>query len=241
MQLMRDYASLNLAMARFARGDWVGLREDLGDPELAVDASNLPIRTAFTIQLDLATGEPGRLPWIRGERVIVDHPGAQAWQDLCEALLAREEGDAEAAALAVRAVEGLAAITGLAEDLSMMWPVAAEVVIGAGDAAALARILRLTEEAGQRVPGALVAHRRWAEGTHAARTGRPTDAEPLLRDAVTRYDAWGSPVYAALARATLSGVVAGQGRDQEAAVLAQEAREVFGRIGATAWLRRLDG
>ena len=241
MQLMRDYASLNLAMARFARGDWVGLREDLGDPELAVDASNLPIRTAFTIQLDLATGEPGRLPWTRGERVTVDHPGAQAWQDLCEALLSREEGDAEASALAVRAVEGLSAITGLAEDLSMMWPVAAEVVIGAGDDAALARILRLTEEAGQRVPGALVAHRRWAEGTHAARTGRPADAEPLLRDAVTRYDAWGSPVYAALARATLSGVVAGQGRDQEAAVLAQQAREVLGRIGATAWLRRLDG
>ena len=169
MQTMRDYASLNLAMARFARGDWVGLREDLGDPELAVDASNLPIRTAFTIQLDLATGEPGRLPWTRGERVIVDHPGAQAWQDLCEALLAREEGDAEAAALAVRAVEGLAAITGLGEDLSMMWPVAAEVVLDAGDAAALARMLRLTEEAGQRVPGALLAHRRWAEGAHAAR------------------------------------------------------------------------
>ncbi len=241
MQMMRDYASLNLAMARFARGDWVGLREDLGDPELAVDASNLPIRTAFRLQLALAAGEPGRLPWTRGERVIVDHPGAQAWQDLCEALLARDEGDPEAAALAVSAVEGLAAITGLAEDLSMMWPVAAEVVLDTGDEAALARILRLTEEAGQRVPGALVAHRRWAEGAHAAHLGRLPEAEVALRDAVTRYDAWGSPVYAARARATLAGVVAGQGRDQEAAALAQQSREVFARIGATAWLRRVGG
>jgi hypothetical protein len=91
------------------------------------------------------------------------------------------------------------------------------------------------------VPRALVAHRRWAVGAHAAHLGRLPEAEVALRDAVTRYDAWGSPVYAARARAALAGALAGQGRDQEAAALAQQSRELLARIGATAWLRRVDG
>jgi hypothetical protein len=236
LRLMRDYASLNLAMARFARGDWVGLREDLADPDLASDASNLPIRTGVQIALDIARGEPTGVPWERGTRTLVDHPGSRAWQDHCEALLAWREGDAEhAVSLAITGAERVAALTGLSEDLSAMWPWAAEVVLEHGDEETVDRLLRLADRTGQRVPAALTAHERWVQGVRAARAGS-AESERLLREAIERYDAWGSPVYSARAKAALAGVLADAGRDEEAAELAQRAREVFGRIGATAWL-----
>jgi tetratricopeptide (TPR) repeat protein len=238
-QMMRDYASLNLAIARFARGDWDGLREELGDPDLASDVSNLPIRTAFQISLDIARDEPSTVPWEVGSRDLVDYPGAWAWQAHCEALLARREGAREEATrLAVTAVEGLGAIIGLGEDLPMLWPSVAEVVEDGGDEEAFIDVLAVTDNAGQRVPRALLAHRRWIEGRHAARAGA-AEAEGLLREAVAGYDQWGSPVYAARARADLAGVLADAGRDREAADLAQRAREVFGRLGASAWLARV--
>jgi hypothetical protein len=235
-RMMRDYASLNLAIARFARGDWVGLREDLADPELACEVSNVPIRTGLQLALDLARGEPAALPWRRGTRDLADHPGAQAWQDLCEALVAWREGDGdEAVRLAVAGVEGVAALTGLSEDLSAMWPWAADIALDHGDDATIERLLQLADQTGQRVPSALAAHARWVQGERAARAGS-SEAEELIREAIAQYETWGSPVYAARARVTLAGLLVRTGREREATDLAQRAREVFGGIGATAWL-----
>jgi hypothetical protein len=236
--LLRDYATLNAAIVRFARGSWAGLRDELVDAAAYDDVSNLPIRVGFALIIDQARGETGDgLPWIPGTRDLVDMGGARAWQDQCEALLAWQRGDLEEARdLAVRAIDTLHRLVGLAEDTVMLWAAAAEIVVAARDEAARERMLSLTVD-GQ-VPLGLSAHHAWARG-RLALTDAPGEAEPLLRLAVERYDAWGSPVFAARARADLGTALLALGRPLEAAPLLDAAREVFAAVGAGAWLQQL--
>jgi hypothetical protein len=127
----------------------------------------------------------------------------------------------------------------MTEDLPMMWPTAAEIVLSVGDDPAFERLLEIAELGNRHVPAALRAHRRWAEGVRASAADAVPEAVDLLEDAVRLYEVWGSTVYAARARVALAEVLLRCGRDHEAVAAASRAREVLGRLGAVAWLAGL--
>jgi hypothetical protein len=68
----------------------------------------------------------------------------------------------------------------------------------------------------------------------------PAEVEAALRVAVTEYEAWRAPVFAAIGRRELGLFLQRQGRLQEAEVELDQARATFAQLGAAAWLRDLD-
>ncbi|MGZ4402124.1 MAG: ATP-binding protein [Gaiellaceae bacterium] len=76
------------------------------------------------------------------------------------------------------------------------------------------------------------------EGLLAAARGG--DSSLALREAIDLFRELTMPFWAAVASMELAECLLSQGRDGEAAPLAEEARATFQRLGATPWLERLD-
>jgi hypothetical protein len=117
----------------------------------------------------------------------------------------------------------------------------AEAVMGTGDRDAMIAVLAPLEA----VPAAarplgFRAHLHRFRALVGALAGDDEAAvEEGLRRAVAEFEEWGSPVYAARARADLARYLEAQGRRDEAAEARQAAADAYAALGADAWLAEL--
>jgi hypothetical protein len=76
-------------------------------------------------------------------------------------------------------------------------------------------------------------------GTRAA-LDQPSQAEALLYEVIGRATTVNRPLLLARAERDLARLLHGQGRDEQAGILADRARERFENVGATVEVRRLE-
>jgi class 3 adenylate cyclase len=237
-----SFAQVNLALAFIERGLWEELEQALAGDIDVTEKTNEQCFAALALELKLARGEPWSLPWSVGARPAGDDYASEGWQDYCEALAARADGrTGEALAHVMAALEKMFAFSGTWDDLPHFWSAAVDLTVETGDRAARDRLLELADDSQTRIPVSLKGHRHRLEALWTDRHGGdPSDVERGLRDALEAYDAWGSVVHLARARAELGVWLTGQGRAAEAAPLVEQARATFTELGATAWLAELD-
>jgi hypothetical protein len=168
---------------------------------------------------------------------------ATLWMAACGAAIDSVALSPGAVERAVAAVERYYATAGVYDDFVFLWQMAVDVAVAYDDHDALARLGRLVDEhAGSRPGTGVRAHRSALGAELARRNGAPvTEVERHLRDAVEGYDRWGSPPYAARARARLGRLLIDTGRSEEGAALLAEADATFERLGAAAWRQDLVG
>jgi hypothetical protein len=173
---------------------------------------------------------------------VFDDDAAEAWVDFTEALAARAGGrTTDALAAVLSALERIFRFSGTWDDLPHFWSAAVDLVVTTGDRAAYDRLLEFTDDSQTRIPNSLKGHRRRLEALWADRhDGDPEAVERGLSAAISAYDAWGSVVHLAMARADLGVWLTGQGRAAEAEPLLDQARATLSGIGATAWLAGLE-
>jgi hypothetical protein len=129
--------------------------------------------------------------------------------------------------------------TGVWDDLTHMWGPMAELAVTAEADAELDELLAIVAANEEFCPAGLLAQRAFVLGLRAARSGAE-DAEPLLRDAIERLDAWGATVPATRARATLGAWLTTHGRLDEGRELVEPARATYTELGAFRWLDELE-
>jgi DNA-binding NarL/FixJ family response regulator len=99
-----------------------------------------------------------------------------------------------------------------------------------GDARAAARELAELAELAPDTP--LRAAARLAAGRVAAASGAPSEAKPLLEEAVAAFEALGAPFETAVARAELGAVLRAGGRTRLAARAESQAQAALDELGA---------
>jgi hypothetical protein len=142
-------------------------------------------------------------------------------------------------------VEETQQVAGIGDDFHVTYSLAAEIAIELDDRPLIDRLKEILDESTTPPREGLRGHRALLGALDAARRGtvdEPADEpDELFRTAIASYDAWGSPVYAARARAAYGGWLAERGRADEAQDLLDTARATFAELGATTWLAALDG
>ena len=187
------------------------------------------------------SGQPRRHPSLPPEMRATDDETLIAVLAATDMYEARAAGDRHAATgHGTDAVARMLAVVGLSDDMIFIWPAAVECALAEPDRAVVEHLLAAVDDA---LPGLVGrgyrAHRLRFAGLLAMHDGVTTDVEQNLRAAITAFEEWGSPPYAAKARAELAGWLDGQHRADEAASLRQEARAVLQAMAANGWLAEL--
>ena len=158
-----------------------------------------------------------------------------------ENMVLRKEGDATAVAKGLAAVASSYGDVGLSDDFLTIWREAAATTLHFDDLDALDVLVRRVDEDPSEPPRGLRGHRALYAALRDERAGADgAHVVAGLRLAVAEYDAWRSPVFAALGRRELGLHLQRQGRLEEAEVELDLTRATFTRLGAAAWLRDLD-
>ncbi|MBZ5736714.1 adenylate/guanylate cyclase domain-containing protein [Nocardioides mangrovi] len=231
---LHSNAAVNLAMAEYFLGDW-----DSALSHAAEGASDREIVDLVEGQVARARGEQ----WQPTPELQQSDGGGdeslRAFLDLARALATDAGPDAPAVARA--AADLMYDATGLYDDYTFVWWLASEVALEAGAVDELAAMCqRVDDHRDGRITIGLKARRAHVAGVLAVRAGDADEAERQLRTAVETGLRWGSEPTVARCRADLAVLLAGQGRADEARVLAEEARASYDRLGAVVWSRRLD-
>jgi len=111
----------------------------------------------------------------------------------------------------------------------------------AGVSDVLDRLAEVVDGSGEPLVRGLRAHRELVEALRLVpHDGAADVVQQHFESAVAGYDAWGSPVYAARARAAYAVWLTRRGRVADAEPLVQQARSSYASLGALAWLAELD-
>jgi tetratricopeptide (TPR) repeat protein len=192
----------------------------------------------------------GALADVRGESELLSAPGDEVRSADDKSVMslvagadmfaAKRAGDLpKAARKGLEAALSQYEVSGFTDDLVHIWPFAMSVALSAGEREVVDRLLEIVDDEPPGFVGVGVrAHRKRVAALLAAQDGRD-DVESLLRSAVDEYTAWGSPLWAARARAELAAWLTEQGRVDEAAVLRRQATDQLRGAGANGWLTEL--
>jgi class 3 adenylate cyclase len=234
---MLSLAVANLVIAHWAAGNWddvdVLLREE------SFEDAEQQLMVAVSQHVARARGQQWSAPDDTGSELV--DVSARPWYEVskaAEAIATLAPGGPERA---VRAVESYYGAAGVFDDFVFVWQLAVEVAEAYDDGEALAQLARIVDEHSGSRPGAGVrAHRSALAAELSVRAGASAaDVEEHLRAAIAGYEAWGSPPYAARARARLGRLLLDDGRAEEGKALLSEADVTFDRLGATAWREAL--
>jgi len=213
--------------------------------ELMTDApetsNTLVLRPWLDAYLSEVTGKPRRFHTVPDELQTTDDAALRSYAAVTDMYNARVRGDLHAAAqFAVDAVERLFMNVGFSDDMVFIWPLAVETALSAGDDSALATLLAVVDNAQPGLVGVgFRAHRARFAGLIAMRDGNTTDVEPELRTAISAFEDWGSPAYAAKARGELGNWLVAEGRADEGEPLRRTAVDALEAAGARGWLVEL--
>jgi hypothetical protein len=227
-------ARVALAAAQFATGEW----DAIATPELeGFHADDESQATAFAGLVLMARGEsPVQVVGSSARREYGSH-----WVALGDALVAVHRGTEEHAALLARSVDASFESNGLFDEFTSVYGAVLSLVRLDGDDAVLDHLAHVVDSASDGPPLGLRAHRELVQALRDSRRGAAEEeVDRRFRAAVAGYESWGSPVYAARARAAHGAWLVGRGRREEAAPLLAQARDGYVAVGATAWLADLE-
>jgi class 3 adenylate cyclase len=230
-------AAVNLVLAHWSAGDW----DDVDELVRQGSFEEGERRIAATVrqQVARARGEDWSAP--NETAIALNDENARLWAEVGEAATAVVTLAPGAVERAVRAAERYYLMAGLYDDFVFLWQLAVEVATAYDDSEALTRLARIVDEhAGSRPGTGVRAHRSALAAELSLRSGASAaEVEEHLREAIAGYERWGSPPYAARARARLGRLLLDHGSAEEGAALLGEADATFERLGATAWRQAL--
>ena len=234
---MQRFALANLALGLYAQGDWDGL-DTVGETSDAPTLIDETIEAMLALRT-LAKGEP----WVGKPRhsVHVDDQLILGWRAFLDSIAASIADDADTALH--RGMEGVRAIyqeTGVWDDVTHLWGPVAELAAAARADDDLAELMGIVEDNASFCPPGLLAQRAYVRGLLAVRDGHDDEVEPLLRDAIERFRAWGATLFVTRAEAILGRWLVAQGRGAEGRTLVDRARDTYEALGAARWLADLD-
>jgi len=227
-------ARVALASALWAVGDW----DAIATPDLAdFHPDDEAQATALAGLVLLARGEsPVEMVASSARREY-----GSFWWVVGDALAARHRGAAGVDSLLRRAVDTAYDVSGFLDEFTSVFGAVLTLVPDEGGDAVLDHLAEVVDGSREHPMRGLRAHRDLVESLRASR--RDEMDEEVARHfeaAIAGYDAWGSPVYLARARAAYGLWLNGRGRSEEAEPLLNEARTAYSSFGATAWLAELD-
>jgi class 3 adenylate cyclase/tetratricopeptide (TPR) repeat protein len=237
--IWRDYAGVNLSLAKLAAGRWDELDLVVSEETRSINTKVLDDAVIGVIRV--ARGESFETFWHDAAATESDDPSDLAWIHFAEAQEGMASGRNDLALeRAVRATELMLGLSGLSDDFHHMWPVAMDLALLVGDDRTVSRLLEMVEHAASqwKVPPSVQAHRARFTGLLASRQD-PDLAEQWLGRAVAAFDSWGSPHYRARAQAELGRLLESRGRVDDAAPLLQSAVATLSELRAVAWLAEL--
>jgi hypothetical protein len=190
-------------------------------------------------QILLARGDtwtPGHQP-----TVSVDDLQLRAMCENLESMVLREASDRRAVPRALAAVASAYGQAKLGDDFPIIWRESAATALRFDDLESLDLLIRRVDDDPSGPPRGLRGHRALYGALRDERTGGdPAAVEAGLRLAMAEYDAWGSPVFVALARRELALFLHRQGRFEDAEAELELTRAAFAQLEAAVWLRDLD-
>ncbi len=226
-------ARVALAGAQFATGEW----DAIAAPDLQdFHADDESQATAFAGLVLMARGEsPVEVVGSSARREYGSH-----WVALGDALVAVHSGIEDHGALLAKAVDASFESNGLLDEFTSLYGAVLSLVPLDGDDVVLDHLADVVDSSSDGPLLGLRAHRELVEALRGSRRGAADDeVDRRFRAALAGYESWGSPVYAARARAAYGSWLAGRGRLEEAAPLLAQARDGYVAVGATAWLSDL--
>lgn len=252
-----EAASINAMTSLWVSGEWSQLDAILADYLDTTDPhDNSSLTSVMAVDLwRVDAGLPSlaeRVPALaeqapalaeRARHDDSDDPQDRAWSLHLAMLRAGRTGDrALAARYAGDCFAGNLPQAITRGDFGLMWPRALRAALAAGDSALARRLLEVAEAVPTAGPTtALTIHRQLGRALlAAAEHGDSATVEADFRCAVTAFGDFGSPVYLGRASEEFGGWLAGQGRHEEARALLDAVRDIYTRLGAPAWLARLD-
>jgi class 3 adenylate cyclase/tetratricopeptide (TPR) repeat protein len=238
---LRQLAGVNLALALHQSGGWQECA-DLLEPLLEGGVEHDPVlAAALAVQLwqDEARHGSARLealPDLSG----LDDKNTQAWYQQIIMVLARRDGDRQAAARAgATSVTTIVTTSGLEDDFHPLWTRAVLASLDAGLLdQAQEQIAHVADAPVGLLTPALAAQLPRLQGLLTLARGG--DPEPELRQAIEALGAFGLVPDQVRSQQALAAWLVDQGRGAEAAGLVAAARVTYERLGATAWLGELE-
>jgi class 3 adenylate cyclase len=227
-------ALVNVAIGRWALGDWDTVEGIVGDESLAVQDVAVVAPVAA-----LVLSARGRDP----AEVVAGTPEVEEtafYLDLARALVQAFAGNRTAVATATAATDAAYDASGLYEDFTLFFDASVQIAATFGDAGLFERLRRIVDDDGATPPAGLAGHRALADALDES-VAATVDVEACFAEALRRYEAWGSTVHLARARATYGVWLTRRGRLAEAEPLVDAARATYAELGAVAWLTDLDG
>ncbi|MGA8987767.1 ATP-binding protein, partial [Aeromicrobium sp.] len=233
-------SEINLALALWNKGQWDEVEEIFQEHLTNLNTSWTFVATAIVGATRAARGDVPELPWAHGEAPASDDSNDIAWRLFAEGIHARDNDIDSAVRLAVAGTTQMYEFSGTWDDCVHMWPIAVEMAIEASDDESLARLLNLIDgQTDGQISAGMKIHRQRVAGL-LAMSHDPASVEPLLREAIVKFKAWGAAPYQARTEADLGVWLVNQGRAEEAAALLESARDVFNEIGAIRWTEALE-
>lgn len=226
-------ARVALVAARWAIGDWDAISSPDLDDFHPDDESQA---TAFAGLVLAARGEsPIEVVGSSARREYGSH-----WGVVGDALVASSD-EAEREELLKRAVSDVFDLGGVLDEFTSVYGAVLSLVPDDGGDGVLDHLAEVLDGSGERTMAGTQAHRDLVEALRGA--GRGTPDEEVARhheSAIAGYDAWGSPVFEARARAAYGTWLSKHGRPDEAEPLLSAARATYAELGAVAWLAELE-
>ena len=235
LAVAQSNAVINLLIGRWALGDWDVIESAYDSEALQTQDRSVTVGVAA-----LVLAARGRDP-----RPVVDAvPELEEtafYLDLGRAVAQAFAGDPAALSTVSAALDGAYAISGIYEDFTLFYDAALDIATRFEDADLLDRLRAILDEDGRTPPAGLAGHRALLMALDAERLGVPDEtAESDFGEALRWYQAWGSKVHLARARAAYGLWLQARGRLADAEPLVVQAREQYVALGATAWLEALE-
>jgi hypothetical protein len=224
-------ALVNVAIGRWATGEWDGVLEQV-QAEWVAAADEAVVALPAALVLVARGVDPADL--VEG---VPEAQDTVFYRDAACALTQMFAGDRSAVATAPRMLDDAYAISGIFEDFTLFYGAAVLVAERFEDAELFDHLRRIVDDDGSTPPAGLAGHRALVR---ALAPVDGDDAEAGFRAALAHYEAWGSRVHRARAQAAYGTWLMRNGRITEAEPLVAEARTTYASLGAVAWLDDLE-
>jgi hypothetical protein len=235
-------ARLNFCLAAYVRGEWAEVIGLVHGDEVPAPGFGEDIPAMLDALIGVARGTPPPTLLEPQPAPSTDDEQRLAMIGALGVLSASVRGDRDRVrSEGVEVGSRLLRASGLSDDSVVGWPPVAEAVMGTGDRDAMVAVLAPLEAvpAAARPLGFRAHLHRFRAFVDALAGDDEAAVEEDLRRAVAEFEEWGSPVYAARARADLARCLAAQGRADEAAAERLAAADAYEALGADAWLAEL--